>query len=152
MLTSAPATWVVGLAATVWIVGGVLSAMELVVNCHESVVAKGFPGSELSRAVAFTRTRYAVVASSNTPAAKVICVASADQVTVPAVHAPSETRWSANVLAAPLADSAIPSDHVTWTRAFRGTLTAFGEIGRHTSELQSHVNLVCRLLLEKKKK
>src|SRR5690242_21570050 len=25
------------------------------------------------------------------------------------------------------------------------------EIGRHTSELQSHVNLVCRLLLEKKK-
>src|SRR5690242_21518801 len=33
---------------------------------------------------------------------------------------------------------------------FRG-----GEIGRseeHTSELQSHVNLVCRLLLEKKKK
>src|SRR5690242_20988297 len=26
------------------------------------------------------------------------------------------------------------------------------EIGRHTSELQSHVNLVCRLLLEKKKK
>src|SRR5690242_20832639 len=26
------------------------------------------------------------------------------------------------------------------------------EIGKHTSELQSHVNLVCRLLLEKKKK
>src|SRR5690242_21074685 len=26
------------------------------------------------------------------------------------------------------------------------------KIGRHTSELQSHVNLVCRLLLEKKKK
>src|SRR5260370_33871535 len=26
------------------------------------------------------------------------------------------------------------------------------EIGRHTSELQSHLNLVCRLLLEKKKK
>src|SRR5438477_2193337 len=26
------------------------------------------------------------------------------------------------------------------------------EIGRDTSELQSHVNLVCRLLLEKKKK
>src|SRR5690242_21607928 len=25
------------------------------------------------------------------------------------------------------------------------------KIGRHTSELQSHVNLVCRLLLEKKK-
>src|SRR6476661_566996 len=27
-----------------------------------------------------------------------------------------------------------------------------GEIGRATSELQSHLNLVCRLLLEKKKK
>src|SRR6266851_7863399 len=27
-----------------------------------------------------------------------------------------------------------------------------GEIGRHTSELQSHHDLVCRLLLEKKKK
>src|SRR5438034_4950750 len=27
-----------------------------------------------------------------------------------------------------------------------------GEIGRHTSELQSHSDLVCRLLLEKKKK
>src|SRR5260370_29909137 len=26
------------------------------------------------------------------------------------------------------------------------------QIGRHTSELQSHLNLVCRLLLEKKKK
>src|SRR5690242_20765702 len=26
------------------------------------------------------------------------------------------------------------------------------QIGEHTSELQSHVNLVCRLLLEKKKK
>src|SRR5467141_5213971 len=26
------------------------------------------------------------------------------------------------------------------------------EIGKHTSELQSHLNLVCRLLLEKKKK
>src|SRR5690242_21522921 len=38
-------------------------------------------------------------------------------------------------------------------------LLAFGEPGQlisrseeHTSELQSHVNLVCRLLLEKKKK
>src|SRR5438477_13191778 len=29
---------------------------------------------------------------------------------------------------------------------------ARAEIGKHTSELQSHVNLVCRLLLEKKKK
>src|SRR5690242_21613543 len=30
--------------------------------------------------------------------------------------------------------------------------TMLAEIGRDTSELQSHVNLVCRLLLEKKKK
>src|SRR6266571_8456095 len=30
-------------------------------------------------------------------------------------------------------------------------LAGMGEIGRDTSELQSHVNLVCRLLLEKKK-
>src|SRR5438477_5963708 len=28
---------------------------------------------------------------------------------------------------------------------------AADKIGKHTSELQSHVNLVCRLLLEKKK-
>ena len=27
-----------------------------------------------------------------------------------------------------------------------------GQIGKHTSELQSHSDLVCRLLLEKKKK
>ena len=30
------------------------------------------------------------------------------------------------------------------------TWIASGEIGRHTSELQSHSDLVCRLLLEKK--
>ena len=30
-------------------------------------------------------------------------------------------------------------------------LLGAGEIGRHTSELQSHSDLVCRLLLEKKK-
>src|SRR5256885_12344690 len=34
-------------------------------------------------------------------------------------------------------------------RLARGTVA---EIGRHTSELQSPCNLVCRLLLEKKKK
>ena len=32
------------------------------------------------------------------------------------------------------------------------TVTSIGEIGEHTSELQSHHDLVCRLLLEKKKK
>src|SRR5690242_21228622 len=33
----------------------------------------------------------------------------------------------------------------------RGEQVPRGQIGRDTSELQSHVNLVCRLLLEKKK-
>src|SRR5260370_36333182 len=37
------------------------------------------------------------------------------------------------------------------TSAGAGVVAANGEIGRHTSELQSHLNLVCRLLLEKKK-
>src|SRR5690242_21590510 len=36
-------------------------------------------------------------------------------------------------------------------RQFRRRNDAGTKIGRHTSELQSHVNLVCRLLLEKKK-
>src|SRR5260370_11135141 len=33
-----------------------------------------------------------------------------------------------------------------------GRLRALGRSEEHTSELQSHLNLVCRLLLEKKKK
>src|SRR5260370_30495781 len=40
-------------------------------------------------------------------------------------------------------------------KRFAGTLAARRAAGRseeHTSELQSHLNLVCRLLLEKKKK
>src|SRR5690242_1957471 len=37
-------------------------------------------------------------------------------------------------------------------RWFRGELAQHGRSEEHTSELQSHVNLVCRLLLEKKKK
>src|SRR6266571_3502782 len=48
----------------------------------------------------------------------------------------------------------------TWNTAFKGdyqlvrNAAAVGEYRseEHTSELQSHVNLVCRLLLEKKKK
>src|SRR5260370_28817587 len=42
-----------------------------------------------------------------------------------------------------------PSSHVT-VRASRPFL-AFQRSEEHTSELQSHLNLVCRLLLEKKK-
>src|SRR5205807_8712982 len=37
-------------------------------------------------------------------------------------------------------------------RLLRWSATARAEIGRHTSELQSPCNLVCRLLLEKKKR
>src|SRR5260370_4173172 len=36
--------------------------------------------------------------------------------------------------------------------AFRPSLTHQARSEEHTSELQSHLNLVCRLLLEKKKK
>src|SRR5205809_3445445 len=39
----------------------------------------------------------------------------------------------------------------TGTRA-RGRAPLLDEIGEHTSELQSRLHLVCRLLLEKKKK
>src|SRR5260370_28237262 len=38
---------------------------------------------------------------------------------------------------------------VTWTQVIA---LAAGRSEEHTSELQSHLNLVCRLLLEKKKK
>src|SRR5690242_20763505 len=36
--------------------------------------------------------------------------------------------------------------------AGNASITQIGRSEEHTSELQSHVNLVCRLLLEKKKK
>src|SRR5690242_21506577 len=38
------------------------------------------------------------------------------------------------------------------TCSHSGTYASSGRSEEHTSELQSHVNLVCRLLLEKKKK
>src|SRR2546430_7766397 len=41
------------------------------------------------------------------------------------------------------------ADHRAAAAALRARL---GQIGEHTSELQSQSNLVCRLLLEKKKK
>src|SRR5438105_5498157 len=40
---------------------------------------------------------------------------------------------------------------ICWTSPKTGFWSA-SKIGRHTSELQSRVDLVCRLLLEKKKK
>src|SRR5688572_32741542 len=59
-------------------------------------------------------------------------------------------------VAAPLADpaSAILDIDRTVTQTLRGSTLPTGEFGRseeHTSELQSQSNLVCRLLLEKKK-
>src|SRR5580698_10826004 len=39
-----------------------------------------------------------------------------------------------------------------YSTAARATPTAIARSEEHTSELQSHVNVVCRLLLEKKKK
>ena len=47
----------------------------------------------------------------------------------------------------------VPKYHQSITNVQQEYLQAFeneGEIGRHTSELQSHHDLVCRLLLEKK--
>src|SRR5260370_21223379 len=41
-----------------------------------------------------------------------------------------------------------PSEEVRWPRS----TSARSRSEEHTSELQSHLNLVCRLLLEKKKK
>src|SRR5260370_26145243 len=51
----------------------------------------------------------------------------------------------------------IASHHAAWKRASTPTMARHcGSVGgnrseEHTSELQSHLNLVCRLLLEKKK-
>src|SRR5260370_37434763 len=44
--------------------------------------------------------------------------------------------------------SGLPMEHASRS----GRRAAFSRSEEHTSELQSHLNLVCRLLLEKKKK
>src|SRR6266480_3464347 len=56
-------------------------------------------------------------------------------------------RARAGASCSPAALSAVASLVTPWPRS-----RSSRQIGRHTSELQSHVNLVCRLLLEKKKK
>src|SRR4051812_49788250 len=43
------------------------------------------------------------------------------------------------------------SSRASSSRSIRGSADGAGRSEEHTSELQSHVNLVCRLLLEKKK-
>src|SRR5260370_5678243 len=52
----------------------------------------------------------------------------------------------------PLVMPEIQPDVVVITNIFRDQLDRYGRSEEHTSELQSHLNLVCRLLLEKKKK
>src|SRR5438093_3172367 len=44
-----------------------------------------------------------------------------------------------------------PSSRTSWWRHHGGRLRTSGRSEEHTSELQSLTNLVCRLLLEKKK-
>src|SRR6266498_5732960 len=46
----------------------------------------------------------------------------------------------------------LPVTREAWREVAREAGVRFTEIGRHTSELQSRPHLVCRLLLEKKKK
>src|SRR5260370_18365997 len=51
-----------------------------------------------------------------------------------------------------VAISAASSGSSVKLSSLRSSALMAPEIGEHTSELQSHLNLVCRLLLEKKKK
>src|SRR5260370_29703930 len=64
-------------------------------------------------------------------------------------------RWSLPRLAGLLADSTdggSPGRHSTkLDRSTSETGSRYSRSEEHTSELQSHLNLVCRLLLEKKK-
>src|SRR5260370_11975874 len=61
-------------------------------------------------------------------------------------------------IAAPLPLTSLPRTMTCWTRGLfaAGVCAKIGADDKrseeHTSELQSHLNLVCRLLLEKKKK
>src|SRR5690242_21335111 len=60
-------------------------------------------------------------------------------------------------LVMPAMGASTTGDSMVWRPICSGGRTAFGAVvvvrsEEHTSELQSHVNLVCRLLLEKKKK
>src|SRR2546427_8830377 len=50
------------------------------------------------------------------------------------------------------AEGSDPSNRAFWPRPGRGCACAGNRSEEHTSELQSQSNLVCRLLLEKKKK
>src|SRR5260221_9553079 len=71
-------------------------------------------------------------------------------------HTRSLCDWSSDVCSSHLKASSIPDRHHPPPAAYSGSSLAGNEEalnrGEHTSELQSHSDLVCRLLLEKKKK
>jgi hypothetical protein len=124
--TDVPATADAGSATTFAMCGGVRSKAAPVVNCHASGAARKFPGSESSLAVVLIRTSKVVVASNRAPGVKVACFRSGDHETVPGIHAPSETRRTANELDAPLAVAFIGSDQLVWTCTLRTTPPALG--------------------------
>src|SRR5690242_21052455 len=64
------------------------------------------------------------------------------------MHTDTKSRWnSASEFKLPVRQSRTENGQ---KRKFRGKITEKIRSEEHTSELQSHVNLVCRLLLEKK--
>src|SRR5690242_21301433 len=60
--------------------------------------------------------------------------------------------WSRRRLGALRYQASLNALIVRWFMRWGGTRRGARRSEEHTSELQSHVNLVCRLLLEKKKK
>src|SRR5690242_21612298 len=71
------------------------------------------------------------------------------QISTPVTSNASSTTEISTLARLPMVDQ-LPS----WSRRgqLRGSAERPSRSEEHTSELQSHVNLVCRLLLEKKKK
>src|SRR6266571_8279466 len=71
-----------------------------------------------------------------------------------AVMSPEMSGLAANELSSRRTSSPMTSagSPVSWNRSRRARNRSSARSEEHTSELQSHVNLVCRLLLEKKKK
>src|SRR2546430_2011986 len=62
---------------------------------------------------------------------------------------PYTTLFRSYIMAKPIVEMEI--EKVTMELPDTKTIRQFHQIGEHTSELQSQSNLVCRLLLEKKK-
>src|SRR5438477_7014431 len=70
----------------------------------------------------------------------------------PSDSAPSTRRRCARSPRRSTASSARTSARIGWASPKSAQSSRYFRSEEHTSELQSHVNLVCRLLLEKKKK